>query len=628
MREIELLAPAKTADAGIEAISHGADAVYIGAGHHGARAAACNSVEDIGRLCDYAHRFMARVYVTLNTIIYDHELDSVRQLLCQLAEVRVDAVLVQDMAIVEMVYSAPSDNALSYFRGRLHASTQTDNRTAEKVEWLRNIGFGRVVLARELSVEEIEAINSRVPDVELEAFVHGALCVSYSGLCYASQHCFHRSANRGECAQFCRMKFDLVDADRQTVKSQSHILSLKDMCQADNLERLLDAGVCSLKIEGRLKDISYVKNVVAAYNKRLNEIIARHTDRYRRSSIGACTYNFEPDLAKTFNRGYTNYFLNGRTADISSPETPKSKGKPVGHVKEIRGGSFTVSGMEPFANGDGLCYVGSDSELVGFRVNKVVNNRIFPLKMPTGLRPGMLLYRNKDMAFEKLLSGNSAERKIDVRMRLSLTADGVELRMGCSPCVEVSAHIEIEHQPAAKPQLANMQTQLGKLGNTNYSAKSIDIAQDVEALFIPSSRLAELRRLAVAKLDELIATTAENKPSVQKAESESSDTARVPAGIYGENHYLYNVANHLAADFYRRHGLTDFGMAYEKTSPRGVAIMQCRYCIRHEMGFCVKRGGRRPAWREPLHIVLGDGRSFRLGFDCSKCQMNVYDESK
>ena len=337
----------------------------------------------------------------------------------ELDGVGVDAVLVQDMGLLEL---AGADHNFE-----LHASTQTDNRTAEKVAWLHSLGFNRVVLARELSAEEIAEIHRQVPDVELEVFVHGALCVSYSGVCYASQYCFGRSANRGECAQFCRLKFNLKDSDGKEIEHQRHLLSLRDMCRIDNLETLLDSGVTSLKIEGRLKDVAYVKNVVAAYSQKLNGIIDKHPDKYCRASRGRCTYTFIPNLKKTFNRGFTDYFLNGRRPDIVSFDTPKAMGEYVGKVKELRGNSFNVAGTASFANGDGLCFFNSNHELEGFRVNRVEGNRLFPLSLPAGLRPGMPLYRNNDYEFEKLLSKPSATRKIPITMIFAATESGFSL---------------------------------------------------------------------------------------------------------------------------------------------------------------------------------------------------------
>ena len=320
MRELELLAPAKNLACGMAAISHGADAVYIGASKFGARAAAGNSLEDIAGLCVYAHQYGAKVYVTVNTIIYDEELDKTYELLQELKRIHVDAILVQDMALVGYCQKIGLP---------IHASTQTDNRDAQKVEWLHQLGFRRAVLARELSLEEMREIHDRVPDIELEAFVHGALCVSYSGLCYASQFCMNRSANRGECAQMCRLKYTLVDQTGIMFDRPKHYLSLKDMCRLDYLEDMSDAGIVSFKIEGRLKNVDYVKNVVAAYSQKLNELVARRPDDYKRASLGKVVYSFQPNLQKTFNRGYTDYFIHGRKPDIFSFDTPKALGEYV-----------------------------------------------------------------------------------------------------------------------------------------------------------------------------------------------------------------------------------------------------------------------------------------------------------
>lgn len=345
MNYLELLSPARNLECGMAAIDHGADAVYIGAERFGARQAAGNPVGDIAELCKYAHTFGAKVYVTVNTIIYDDELKGTEELIWRLYDVGVDAILVQDMGILEMNLP-PID---------LHASTQTDNRTKEKVAWLAAHGFKRVVLARELSLTDIAGIHRDVPGVEIEAFVHGALCVSYSGQCYASQYCFGRSANRGECAQFCRLRFDLEDSAGQRIVAGKHLLSLKDMCRIDSIEQMADAGVTSFKIEGRLKDITYVKNVTAAYSRRLDGIVKRHPDKYCRASFGKCSYTFTPSLDKTFNRGFTDYFLKGRESSIISFDTPKSIGEYVGKVKEVHNNSFSIAGTASFANGDGLC---------------------------------------------------------------------------------------------------------------------------------------------------------------------------------------------------------------------------------------------------------------------------------
>ena len=596
MRALELLAPAKNLEYGIAAIDHGADAVYIGASRFGARAAVGNSVADIRKLCDYAHPFGVKVYVTVNTIVYDDELEATRQLLAELSEAGADAILIQDMAVLEMMKDLPM---------AAHASTQTDNRSVEKVQWLRDLGFSRVVLARELSLDEIKEIHLQVPDVELEVFVHGALCVSYSGICYASQYCFNRSANRGECAQFCRMKFSLEDAKGREVVNDRYLLSLKDMNRIDHLEELVEAGVTSLKIEGRLKDLSYVKNVTAAYSQRLNELIRRHPDLYCRSSLGECRYTFTPDLNRTFNRGYTTYFLHGRKPDIASWDTPKAMGAFVGTVKEIRHDSFNVAGVASFSNGDGLCFFDGDRELVGFRANKVVGNRIFPYRMPNGLKSGVRLYRNNDQEFDRLMSKTSAERKITIRLSLRAVEKGFELSATSGILVSVNC----EHQVAQRPQRENIIRQLTKLGDTIFTCSEVDISDDFN-FFIPNSVLSEMRRELVAKM---MCARNRRESSVDRIMQSSS---KIPTYVYS---YLYNISNRLSKRFYDKKELS----AFELKSGTG-PIMQCRQCIRYTLGACVKHGGERPSWQEPLSLVLGDGRRFRLEFDCQHCQMNVY----
>ena len=602
MHTLELLSPAKNLECGIAAIDHGADAVYIGAQRFGARAAVGNSIEDIRSLCQYAHQFGAKVYVTVNTIVYDDELDDTRKLLQQLADAQVDAVLVQDMGVMQLAREAGLT---------IHASTQTDNRSVEKVKWLSSLGFARVVLARELSVDEIAEIHNQVPDTELEVFVHGALCVSYSGLCYASQYCFNRSANRGACAQFCRMKFDLLDADGEVLDNQRYFLSLKDMNQSEHLAELIEAGAVSFKIEGRLKDVTYVKNVTAAYSELLNDYIRRHPEEYQRASKGSCKYTFKPNLRKTFNRGYTTYFLKGRQPNIASFDTPKAMGEYVGTVKEIRGRSFNVAGVASFSNGDGLCFVNNQRELEGFRVNRVEGNRLFPLKMPTNLRPGLRLYRNNDQEMERLLSKTSAERKIPVTMSLRATSDGFLLQMD-----DAVATIEAEHQEAQKDPRENIIRQLTKLGGTPYECSTVDIPEDFN-YFIPASLLSELRRRVVT-IRQSMSLRGTNSPFVQsKHIVRTEQTYPVP--------YLYNVSNRIARQFYESQGFS-VGEAFELRQPARPLIMQCRHCLRYALGFCVKNGGRKPEWKEPLRLRLGDGRLFRLEFDCRHCQMNVYAE--
>lgn len=622
MRTLELLAPAKNLEIGKAAIDHGADAVYIGAPRFGARAAVGNSVNDIRELCRYAHLFGAKVHVTVNTIVYDDELEDTLIMISDLADAGVDALLLQDMGVAERCLQMQVSDELPRLPV-LHASTQCDTRSAEKVRWLQSVGFSRAVLARELSVEEIAAIHRAVPHVELEVFVHGALCVSYSGVCYASQHCFKRSANRGECAQFCRLRFDLLDSNGREIEHQRHLLSLKDMCRIDHLEALADAGACSFKIEGRLKDIDYVKNVVSAYSRRLDELVARRPEEYCRASRGRVEYHFEPNLKKTFNRGFTSYFLHGRQPDIASFDTPKAMGEYVGKVKEMRGNSFNVAGTAVFSNGDGLCFINANRELEGFRVNKAEGNRLYPLKMPHSLRQGMSLYRNNDVAFEKLMAGNTAERKIPLKLFFSITEDGFSLSSE-----GVEAKIAFAHQPAHRVQTDNILRQLGKLGGTQYVCDEVVIEPGADSYFIPSSLLADLRRKLVEELNSRQSLTpapvTEMPVTSVSPVVEDASASIVWQPEYKRFPYLYNISNQAAVKFYEGQGMANVTPAFEQKETGHPLVMQCRHCIRYSLGFCVKRGGERPRWREPLFLALPDGRRFQLEFDCHECQMNVY----
>lgn len=634
LRKIELLVPAKNLECGIAAIDHGADAVYIGAAQFGARQTAGNSAEDIAELTRYAHQFGAAVYVTVNTIVYEKELAALEHLLKQLVEMGVDAILVQDMAVLEIYKKLKAEYvARGYRMPALHASTQTDNRSADKVKWLKENGFERVVLARELSLEEITDIHKAHPDVELEAFVHGALCVSYSGACYASQYFFNRSANRGECAQFCRMAFDLKDSDGETLIEDSYLLSLKDMCQLDRLGNLLEAGVCSLKIEGRLKDANYVKNVVATYSEALNAYIAKHTGKYCRSSYGRCTYTFTPALEKTFNRGFTHYFFNGRQKDISSFNTPKAMGEYVGYVKEIRRGSFNVAGTAMFANGDGLCFFNRQKKLEGFRVNRVENNRLYPLTMPKNLEPGMALYRNNDIEFERAMQGKTATRKLQVRFVVDVV-DGKLTFTATDECGR-SANVVLNETPekAQKSQHDNIVKQLEKLGNTVWTANGISINNSADEFFIPSSRLAAIRRELLEALEN---TPVSNHTDKQAVGETTTNSVNANNTVYADTINIANVANTTAQNYYAAHGVKNAPTAFELNSDYKAGsttatsavppLMTCRYCLRYALGYCVKNGGKRPTWHEPLHLEAKNGIRVRLAFNCAKCQMEVYAE--
>ena len=602
LRKIELLAPAKNLECGLEAINHGADAVYIGAPKFGARSAAGNSLDDIQTLVKHAHLYNARIYVTVNTILKEEELLETEKMIWELYGMGVDALIVQDMGIT----------GLNLPPIPLHASTQTDNRTSDKVKFLANAGFRQVVLARELSLKEIDRIHRENPDVALEAFVHGALCVSYSGQCYVSEACFGRSANRGECAQFCRLSFNMVDADNQVMVSNKHLLSLKDMNQSNQLEALIDAGVSSFKIEGRLKDVSYVKNVTAAYRQKLDEILNRRPDLIRASS-GTCYFDFKPQLNKSFSRGFTHYFVNGRDRDIASFDTPKSLGEEMGTVKEIRGNYLTVAGLKSFNNGDGVCYLDEKGTLQGFRINRVDGNKLFLQEMPE-IKQRTVLYRNYDQEFEKILSRESAKRKIAVELLLEDHAFGFSLTLTDEDRNLVTLALPRDKELARSPQTKNLEEQLAKLGNTPFEAIKVEVRFS-DNWFIPVSALADLRRKAVDELLTLRSINYKREVSVWKSTSHAYPQTELT--------YLGNVMNSKAHSFYAAHGVKNIAPAFEKQPVEDAVLMFCKHCLRFSMGWCpVHQKGRSP-YKEPYYLVSSDGKRFRLSFDCKNCQMKV-----
>ena len=617
MTKLELLSPAKNAAIGIEAIRHGADAVYIGAPKFGARVAAGNSLEDIQRLVDYAHQFAAKVYVTINTILTDEELMEVERLIWQLYDIHVDALIVQDMGLLKL--NLPPIP--------LHASTQMDNRTAEKVQALMQYGFRQVVLARELSLSEIRHIHEVCPDVSLEVFVHGALCVSLSGQCYASECLFGRSANRGACAQVCRMEFDLIRAYQkgrttveQTLMQKKHLLSLKDMCQINSLQDLIDAGATSFKIEGRLKDMSYVKNVTAAYSEALNRIVQSQPDKYVRASNGVVELKFKPDVAKSFNRGFTSYFLYGRNDRIFSFDTPKAMGEEVGKVKEIRQNSFSVAGLKPFANGDGLCFVDQKGKLFGFRLNKVENGQLYPLEMPRNLMPKMTLYRNYDKRFEDTLQHESAERYIPVDITMDETEQGFRFLMTDDAGLMRTLDVECEKELARTPQRENIRLQLSKMGSTVFRLRSLQINY-THNWFIPSSRLSEWRRKLTEESLSLVSPEARRKTDITRLSS-------LEGGRVGDSlTYLSNIMNRRAKEFYEEQGCKVEEWAYERSHPAGVPVMFCKHCLKYSLGLCPKEKQKDVSYDlkvgDTLYLQLANGTRFRLEFDCKACIMKV-----
>lgn len=601
-RKIELLAPAKNLECGIAAIDHGADAVYIGAPKFGARAAAVNSLEDIAALVEYAHLYNARIYVTVNTILKDEELQETEKMIWALFRAGVDALIVQDMGIT----------GLNLPPIPLHASTQMDNRTVEKVRFLADAGFRQVVLARELSLREISKIHEACPDVPLEIFVHGALCVSYSGQCYVSQACFGRSANRGECAQFCRLPFSLVDAEGRVIVEDKHLLSLKDLNQSDELEALLDAGASSFKIEGRLKDVSYVKNVTAAYRRKLDAIFARRKE-YARASSGSCRYAFNPQLDKSFSRGFTHYYLHGRTKDVFSFDTPKSLGEEMGTMKEARGNYLTVAGLKSFNNGDGVCYIDEQGRLQGFRINRVEGNKLYPQEMPR-IKPRTVLYRNFDQEFEKILARKSSERRIAVSVRLTDTPFGFALTLTDEDDNSVTLSLAREKEPARTPQEENLKTQLAKFGNTPFEAVRIDI-DFAGNWFLPASVLADFRRQAVEKLISARRINYRRELFVLKPTAHAFPQSTLT--------YLGNVMNGQAVSFYAGHGVASIAPAFERAPAEKAVLMFCKHCLRYSMGWCPVHQRERSPYREPYYLVSTDGKRFRLEFDCKNCQMKV-----
>ncbi|MBO4654442.1 MAG: U32 family peptidase [Bacteroidales bacterium] len=625
MSEIELLSPAKNVECAMAAISHGADAVYIGGPSFGARAAAGNSFEDLEQLVRFAHPYHVKVFVTLNTILTDRELEEAERQIRRYYNMGIDALIVQDMGLLKLDLPPIA----------LHASTQMDNRTPDKVEFLQNIGFQRVVLARELSLQQIQQIHKQC-DVELEAFVHGALCVSYSGRCYMSYASCGRSANRGECAQFCRLPYTLTDANGKILVKDRHLLSLKDMDRSDWLLPMMQAGITSFKIEGRLKDAAYVKNITAFYRRRIDDILEGHPD-YKPASIGKTTLFFEPDPEKTFHRDKTPYFINGERTEMVQLATPKSTGTFVGTVQSVNHNALVYSGEKELHNGDGLCFINAQGEFDGFRVNKVEGTRVFWNEPVEGISVGDQLYRNYDIQFEKMLAGKSAERRIALDFKLLEKEGKLILRAKDEAGTTVELLTTEDRQPADKPEqaLQNLQVQLSKLGNTCYQARNIDVETD-QVYFFPNSVIAKWRRMIVELLVDMqrIAET-HGHASLQK----------LPLSQFPE---AVNVMNAKAKDFYQELGFGQIEDAYEMAGISNVetchgaslqkehpALMTCKYCIRHALGTCPKEQKNDKKHNIPVETCHGTSlrneplflktgcHTFRLVFDCAKCEMII-----
>jgi len=605
-RKIELLAPAKDATIGIEAIKHGADAVYIGASAFGARSQAGNDINDIKRLVDFAHQYEARIYCTVNTIVYDHELNDVELMIHELYNAGVDALIVQDMALLRLDLPPIA----------LHASTQCDIRTPEKAVFLEQMGFSQLVLARELSLSEINDIANSVK-VPLEGFCHGALCVSYSGRCQISHALKDRSANRGECAQFCRLSYDLEDENGNKLLKSKHLLSLRDFNASDCLEQMIDAGISSFKIEGRLKDVDYVKNVVAYYRKALDRIIDARED-LSRSSFGTSAISFAPTLEKSFNRSFTHYFVDGKRpkngVKMASINTPKSQGEYLGKVLSINGNSIIIDTSATLANGDGLSYIDSNGNYDGVRVNKVIGNRVL-LRDVCKLQRGDNVYRTYDKAFNDILSKPSAKRTIDLDFTLWTVGKSICLKAIDSRGCAVVHSITLDNEPeiAKQPQTERQRQVLSKLGDTIFTLRSCDIQVNS---FIPVSIIAQLRRETIELLERTHRISYQSDLRRQENKEEPFPYTILKSAD--------NVANHIAKQFYHDHGAATIEPAIEVSGSIGKnqPVMHARYCLRRELGACLKDKNARNKLPSPLFLRNGN-TLLRVDCKCSECEMII-----
>jgi 23S rRNA 5-hydroxycytidine C2501 synthase len=609
-KHLELLAPAKNADFGIEAINHGADAVYIGGPAFGARAKAPNTVEDIVRLVKHAHRYHAEVFVALNTIFHDNELEGVRELIYQLYDAEVDALIVQDMGLLEM--DLPPI--------QLHASTQTDIRTVEKAQFLDQVGFSQLVLARELDIRTVKQIAD-VTTANLEYFIHGALCVAFSGQCFISHAHTGRSANRGECSQECRLPYTLEDQKGRIIGKDKHYLSMKDNDQSANLRALISAGVSSFKIEGRYKDLAYVKNATAHYRLLLDEIL-NDMPEYAKSSAGRSAYTFTPQPEKTFNRSATDYFANGRQADIGAFDTPKFSGEALGKVSKVGKDFIEINTETELHNGDGICFFDVHKELVGLRINTVQGKRLYPNEMPVDIRNNTMIYRNRDHAFMRLLEKDSASRKITLSLTLYETNDGFSLtaidEQGFSATSQCIAEKQVANDTSKAK--ASLIENLSKLGNTDFVATEVNLNL-TQPWFVPASSINALRRETV---EQLIQTRmlGYTRPVRRKAVE--------PPAFYPEDTltYLANVYNQKSRDFYQKHGVKMIAKAYEANEELGeVPVMITKHCLRFSHGLCPKEakgiiGVQGTVTAEPMTLISGNDR-YTLKFDCKPCEMHV-----
>ena len=602
-RFIELLAPAKNLECGLAAISHGADAVYIGGPRFGAREAVGNSIGDIEKLTSEAHLFGAKVYVALNTILYDIELEPARQIIEKVYEAGADALIIQDMGLLEI--NLPPIP--------LHASTQVHNYHPEKIKFLEAVGFKRAVLARELTIDQIREIHSRT-SIELEAFVHGSLCVSMSGQCYLSHAIGGRSANRGACAQPCRKKYSLIDSEGKMILEHKHLLSLKDLDLSESIGELAEAGIRSFKIEGRLKDVDYVKNITSFYRKRIDAFLEEKPD-YRAASHGKSYIGFNPDPQKSFNRGSTNYFLYGRSKNITSFDTPKSIGEDAGKVIHIGRDYFQLETQLELSNNDGLVFILHSGESMGIKVNKVEKDLIFPDKM-NGIYLDARVYRNYEHKFREQLKVDSAYRKIKVELHLEENLEGYLIRALDEAGIEVSVSLNHEKQLARDLQKSQetIIRQLTKSGDTVFEVTKVDTGS-CEKYFFQASVLNSMRRDVLEALNSI----RKQKPHFDNIREKNSFP--FPAKELG---YEGNISNQLARQFYERHGISSPGIAFEQlTDHHGLTVMTTKHCLKYQLGYCLKydKPNIQP-FSEPLYLIDGNNK-LRLEFDCMNCQMKV-----
>jgi putative protease len=616
IKKIELLAPAKNVEAGMAAINCGADAVYIGAPRFGARQAAGNSLNDIELLCNYAHQYNAKVYVAFNTLLFDSEITEAVQLCYQLHTAGIDALIIQDMALMEAELPPIS----------IHASTQTDNLTLERILFLEKCGFSRVILGRELSLNELIRIKENT-HIELETFIHGALCVSHSGQCYLSHSVSGRSANRGECAQPCRLPYALEDTEGNLITENKHLLSLKDLNLSEHIPELIRAGITSFKIEGRLKDIAYVKNVTSYYRKIIDQTISS-LNGFQKASSGTVLYNFTPDLEKTFNRGYTDYFFKGRSKNITSFDSPKSTGKQVAHVIDIRNQYFTISSLEPIHNNDGLCYFDATGNLQGIKVNRVEGEKVFPLTMPN-LEKGQLLYRNHDHAFTQQLESFTSNRKIDIEIQFTEESDRYNLQIMDEDRITAMLTIEKEFDEArdSSKALQTIKEQLAKFGQTIFHPINVTVQLNVIP-FISIGRLNELRReIAGLLIQNRLTLYKEIQQDAHLTADKNRHSQEALSTPFPVNQLTYsgNIVNKPAANFYKRHGVELIEDGFELIDDfTNKQLMTTHHCLKYSFGLCPNKqqSNLNKEFKDPLFLVTSR-RRYRLEFDCKNCVMKL-----